>query len=287
MSSPGVGLEGSNYQNQPKIECKILKVDSHVLERIIFYLKSPGIHKGRTIHLNGQSGRHETYESDPQDLYHTLLTCKAIFKPYENILQKQKLLELFYLQIAKPPHHESRLIEMEVPEKFRKFVAKEEMQHHAGSVLQDSVGIEFISQSMGSLSLGQSYKVENSTSDDLVDLLSQNCVKRAETFGFKNEKDQSEVDILRDLKNQFLGIINFYQYDTTQDYFVNGGKAGGHRPKEFWAMICHCKKDRFLVLHSVGGKVWDRNFACPRVAEVTSKYAHARNTYEAALTTGH
>ncbi|KAI5838312.1 hypothetical protein DFP73DRAFT_600128 [Morchella snyderi] len=270
MSSPSVRLEGSNYQNS-KIECNILKLDSYVLERILFYLKSPGIRKGRNIHLNGQSGRHETFESDPQDLYYALLTCKAIFKPYENILQKRKLLELFYLQIAESPHHKSRLVEVETPEKFRKFVANEETQHHASSVLQNSIRVEFIPESMGSLSFGQSHKIKNGISDDLIDLLSQNCVKRAETFGFKNEQDQSEVDILRDLKNQFLGIINFSQYDATQDYLVSGEKTCGHGPKGFWAMICHCKKDRFLVLHSVGGNVWDRNFACPRVAEVTSK----------------
>lgn len=245
-----------------------MRLDIQVLERILFYLKSPGIQKNLNIKLNGQSQRHGIYESNPQDLYHALLSCKTIFKPYENFLRKGNLLELFYIQVIKPPYYESRLIETESPEKFRKFVASAETQQYNSQTPRSPFGIELISESMGLLSFEHPNINENGLRDYLIDLLSQNCVKRVETFGFKNEKDQSEVDILRGLKNQFLGIINFYQSDTAQGCPLGSQKTNCHGSKGFWAMICHCKNNKFLVLYSVGGNVWDRNFACPRVAEV-------------------
>lgn len=74
--------------------------------------------------------------------------------------------------------------------------------------------------------------------------------------------------LMSNLRQNFLGVTNFHQYD---DNTGNSPDEDTRRyGTRFWAMICHCKRDTFLIIYNAHGTVWDRSFACPRVAMVAS-----------------
>lgn len=224
-------------------------------------------------HLHGFFQSREVLDSDPRDLFNFLRTCRKLYRLYEDVLRNKQLLCRFYVNISRPLPQESQLAIVSGigKGKLRTFVFNPKSQNNS----QPTIEYNFRDPCNFDPKTALCTYQQNDNRDALVDLLSQHCLKWVRTFihwppGQEGGNGDPTVGLLLDLQNNFLGVINFHQYDPAgrNPEEARGTVACG--AQRFWAMICHCKVDRFLVLQSVCGTVWDRTFACPRVAVVTN-----------------
>lgn len=219
---------------------------------------------------------HDVSESDPRDLYNLLRTCRTLYEYSKDISWGDHLLSRFYINIPGPVQQESLLVHQIGSGKLQIFVMNPKWQPAREPVVQRDFRISRTVDSIKPIRLRQ----PNEHSDTLVDMLSRQCLKWISTFvhwPIENPEEligNSVVDpnLMANLRQNFLGVTNFHQYDRSTRPRNSGDVRGvsGYRGQGFWAMICHCKRDTFLVIYNARGTVWDRSFVCPRVAMVTN-----------------
>ncbi|KAG0640051.1 hypothetical protein HOY80DRAFT_1071295 [Tuber brumale] len=267
----------------------ILRLPELALQNVFEYLETPApIRKSRCQYLHGFFESHLIIESDPRDLFNLICTCRTIYKAYKETRQSDQILYQFYIEIPRPPRPEPQLVRIPGPGRLQTFVANPKRQRPSELYSQKNPQPSWIVRSRLA---GQLEQLDEDR-DALADILGQHCVKWVSTFiswpafsdGEQSIPHDPAAQELVDFRQNFLGVLNFHQYDTAGRFMDGEGQTpGGFGHASFWAMICHGRMGKFLVLHSSGGSIWDRNIACPRVALVTGSYPHARRTFEQAL----
>lgn len=227
-------------------------------------------------HLHEVFQGHDVLESDPRDLYNLLRTCRTLYENYEDIIQGKQLFSRFYLNISRPLQQEPQLIHQISSGKLQIFVVNPNRQPACEPTIEKDFKDPWLVHSKTSAR----YRQLNGNKDDMVAMLSRQCLKWVGTFihwpsdNPEQSNDDPVLDLMVNLQQNFLGIINFHQYDSSTRFGSNPEEdicgVAGYGARRFWAMICHCKTDRFLVIHNARGTVWDCSFTCPRIAMVTS-----------------
>ncbi|CUS11971.1 unnamed protein product [Tuber aestivum] len=271
------------------INAGILRLPELAFQHVFGYLETRApVRKPGRQYLHDFFESHQIIESDPRDLFNLICTCRTIYKAYRKMRRSDQILDQFYIEIPRPPRLEPQLVRMTGPGKLQTFVANPKRQRPFELYRQKPPQPSWVIRSRQAGSLGQL----DEDRDALADILGQHCVKWVSTFvtcPVLSEGEQSfpldrATQQLVDFRQNFLGVLNFHQYENPIRFMDNEGQTpGGFEHVGFWAMICHCKMGGFLVLHSSGGSVWDRNIVCPRIALVTGSYPHARRTFEQAL----
>lgn len=236
------------------------------------------IRKTPREHLHEVFSTHDVLESDPRDLYNLLRTCRTLYEYSKDITRGNQLLSRFYITIPGPVEQEPLLVHQIGSGKPQIFVLNPEYRFPREPVVQKDLWGSYIADSMISMCLRQ----PNEHLDALVDMLSRQCLRWISTFvcwPFDNPEESNDgpvanLNLMANLRQNFLGVTNFHQCDNpaglrnSKDGEIHSGS--GYRNQRFWAMICHCKRDRFLIIYNARGTVWDRSFACPRVAMIAS-----------------
>lgn len=236
------------------------------------------IRKRPREHLHDVFSAHDVSESDPRDLYNLLRTCRTLYEYSKDISRGDHLLSRFYINIPGPVQQESLLVHQIGSGKLQIFVMNPKWQRAREPVVQRDFRGPRNFDSIKSIRPQQL----NEHSDTLVDMLSRQCLRWISTFvhwpienpGGLSDDSVANPNPMANLRQNFLGVTNFHQYDRSArprnggDEDVHGDS--GYRNQKFWAMICHCKRDTFLILYNARGTIWDRSFVCPRVAMVTS-----------------
>lgn len=218
-------------------------------------------------HLHEVFSAHDVLESDPRDLYNLLRTCRTLYESSGDVARGRQLLSRFYIDVPGPGQQEPRLVRQIDSGKLHIFVVNPKWQHAREPALVAQVGFRGFTDSMISMRPQQ----PDGQSDVLVDMLSRQCLRWISAFvhwPFDNDPPAANSQLMSNLRQNFLGVTNFHQYD---DNAGSGPDEDTRRyGTRFWAMICHCKQDTFLIIYNAHGTVWDRSFACPRVAMVAS-----------------
>lgn len=235
------------------------------------------IRKRPQEHLHDVFSAHDVSESDPRDLYNLLRTCRTLYEYSKDISRGDHLLGRFYINIPGPVQQESLLVHQIGSGKLQIFVMNPKWQPAREPVVQRDFRGSRPVESMKAIR----HRQPNEHSDTLVDMLGRQCLKWISTFVHwpignpeLSNNSVASPNLMANLRQNFLGVTNFHQYDrlarprNSEDDDVYN--VSGYRNQRFWAMICHCKKDTFLVIYNARGTVWDRSFVCPRVAMVTS-----------------
>ena len=153
------------------------------------------------------------------------------------------------------------------PGKLQAFVANPDRLSSSEPLHQRSPQPAWIMRSNTAARDGRIQKLDD-LRDTLVDIVSKNCEKWVSTFVSWPVYPHGEFLCIHgpatlqlvNIRQNFLGVLNVHQFESSVEQV--------YRPARFWAMICHCKANKFLVLHSWGGSLWDRAIACPRNAQV-------------------
>lgn len=190
-------------------------------------------------------------------------------------MKGNQLFNRFYLNILRPPNQEPQLIQQEGTGKLQVFVVNPKWQFAWESVVQRAFQDPSIVHPKGSIRPQE----PSENKDVLIDMLSRQCLKWIGTFSHwpsdspLQANDDPTVALMANLRQNIFGIINFHQYvnSVRPEYNASKGIRGvsGCGTQRFWAMICHCKRNNFLVIYNARGTIWDHNFTCPRIAVVT------------------
>ncbi|RPA95787.1 hypothetical protein L873DRAFT_1289078 [Choiromyces venosus 120613-1] len=269
------------------INAEMLRLPELVLQHIFGYLETPApIRKLRRQYLHGFFESHRIIESDPRDLFNLICSCRTIYKAYKEMRRSDQILDQFYIEIPRPPRLEPQLVRIIGPGKLQTFVANPKRQRSSELYRQKLPQASWVVRSR----LAGLEQLDEDR-DALGDILGQHCVKWVSTFiswpvfsdGEQSFPHDPATQQLVDFRQNFLGVLNFHQYENPSRFMDNEGQPGSFGHVGFWAMICHCRMGKFLVLHSSSGSIWERNIPCPRIALVTDSYPDARRTYEQAL----
>lgn len=259
-------------------DTSILGIPNPVLRQLFLYLEAPAVIRKRPQEYLYEVFRgHDVSEPDPRDLHNLLRTCRTFYESPEDLARGNQLLSRFYINIPGPVEQEPSLVHQIGSGELQLFVVNPKRQlDHGPLVRRDYQDSRIDSR----ISIHPQQRSEHS--DALVDMLSRQCLKWIATFIHwpfdnpekPNDNSATNSDPMSNLRQNFLGVINFHQYDSSTKPRNNEGEGinsiSGCRTRRFWAIICHCKRDAFLIIYNSRGTVWDRSFTCPIVAMVTS-----------------
>ncbi|PWW77407.1 hypothetical protein C7212DRAFT_362631 [Tuber magnatum] len=227
------------------INAGILRLPELALQHVFGYLETPApIRKSRRQYLHDFFEGHLIVESDPRDLFNLICTCRTIYKAYKEMGRSDQILDQFYIEIPRPPRLEPQLVRVTGPGKLQTFVANPKRQHPSELYRQKPPQPSWVVRSRLAGRLGQL----NEDRDTLADILDQHCVKWVSTFvtwPISSEGEQSfphgsGAQQLVDFRQNFLGVLNFHQYENPIRFMDNEGQTqGGFGHVGFWAMICH------------------------------------------------